>query len=251
MTLGVGITHQVERSHPGWTDRVLAALGNPPYHNWLFDRPSGNGYTPTLFRVLPDDHTQPTRPLERAIVRAQANPTELWLLGNEPHVAESGYIPAATFGAVVEDWTTETVNPWAMPGIILQPDGYEWLERYLDTYYPLPNYWHVHVYWQTTPQQWRAKLDEFYLWAHQRNVERPVIVTETCANSRDVDDQKRLLDYLAGVAEPVFWYASYDYWNRWPWVNLANLDGTLTDLGRHFAQLVKADETIYLPIVEG
>jgi hypothetical protein len=254
--LGVGLTWQVERDYPGWTDTVLAALGSAPYHNWNQNRPVGNGYMPSLFRVLFDDETQPTKPYARAVARAQANPQELWALGNEPYIAESGLIDPVTFSEVVWDWWRLTGNPWAMAGVILDAKGYEWLEGYLRTQAPLPDYWHVHVYWCDTPQEWRAKLDAFYLWAHQRNVSRPVIVTETCARRGEPEAQMRLMDYLAEASELCCWYSGYDWFRRWPWTDLANLDGTLTPLGEHFAQLMGpsaqvGEHTIHLPMVEG
>jgi hypothetical protein len=252
--LAAGLTHQIEAANPGWMDRVWRALGQPSYHNWLFDRPVHFAYYPTLFRVMFDDETQPTKPYGRAKARAKDNPDELWLLGNEPHIANQGLIAVTTFAAVVRDWLDHTNVTWAAPGIILQPDGYDWLEGYLAAGGPIPDYWHVHLYWQLLPKDWQKRLDEFKQWAAKRQIERPVIVTETNANSRDPIDQMRLMDYLATIPETVYWYSSLDYFSAWPHTDLVNWDGSLTELGRHFAGLMGVGgqaetHTIYLPDV--
>ncbi len=77
----------------------------------------------------------------------------------------------------------------AVPGVMLTPDGFACPEGYLDAGGPVPDAWHVHLYFCYMPDGIDDRLDIWGEWMQRRDVNRPTIISEFNALGRDVGQQ--------------------------------------------------------------
>lgn len=157
--------------------------------------------------------------------------------------------PFIGFGNIICD-PGSIVNGASLPGT-------QWIDRYYDFDGPKPLAYHIHLYpfgevvrekYHYATDIWKYIRDLFLEWNQERGGNLPVLVSETNANTREVKDQKAILDECYHSIKDRSLTAVYWYCARWlmgepdwerEWRNCWLLDENLqlTDLGRHFQEL--------------
>lgn len=188
--------------------------------------------------------------------------TGLWLLGNEPEREEQSNTSPQEFVAGVRQWQQSRSTPIALPGVLLDLDGIEWIEAYLADNGPIPDFWHVHIYaWNIA--HWLDLWEKWEMTMHSYRAERPTIISECACWSEKPDDQIALMEGIATqiIVRPLihsaFWFSAHygtqqKFWRR---SDLLDGDGTLTAVGQHFLTVRKdvsgaaGDHTVYIPSV--
>ena len=235
---GVGIPWQLGESDPAFYEKVLAALNPPWWYNWQFDQIAHPDYLPMFWRP------QKGQVWDTAVAAANAYPDREWLLYNEPERGESLADPVKA-ASLVSDWVKETSGKFSLAGLLTSVDGVGWLERYLDAGGPLPTSWHFHIYGYGSGNEWIDGLEgqTFIKWYKQFGAGLPVLISETNSNvNQSVEEQAILmidiflLLEIIPIVRGVGWYSAYDVFERWPWSNLIDKEGRLTELGSFYSE---------------
>lgn len=239
-TVGLGIPWQFAEKDAGYYSRVLVASGARRWLNWKYDCLGQPGYLPMVWEAR-SAAPNVAGPFERALARAKAAPRQMWAIGNEPERQEQSNTPAAVFVVAANAWTNACGRQFcALPGILWDDQGRDWLERYLATPgRPIPGAWTIHIYGSDTPASWDAQFDHANRWFVEHGVWRSVWVTETSAHG-DAAAQGRLLRHLHDRARRgliVYWYAARDPFGPNRTSDLHDATGKLTNLGRVYAGL--------------
>ncbi len=257
--IGCCLPHQNAERDPAWYQRALDKLGPDSWYNHKCDQlgATDKRYTPMLFGMRDDAY------MYEAMRLARVYRNRMWLIGNEPErLAEQGGSdtePEEAADAVAK-WMRLTDVKVALPGILWDEVGREWLEQYLDAGGPVGDFWAIHIYahdtghWLTLWQDWQAFLRE-------RGLELPTLVTECAAWADDVSVQAGVMDMVRqtlrtdDMLQGAYWFAGH-YGTFVPWWSRSDLlteHGTLTDLGRHYVESTTAaglEMKVYLPTIE-
>lgn len=212
--------------------QAAALLDYPCHHNWIADSYGVPNHTPFAYSMSPSY-------LAGYVADAQAS--EFWLVGNEPNIGATFTKPsdAALFA---NGWVTQTNTTWACCGTLQHYEhGYllNWLDSYLAAGGPVPDVWHLHIYFVDDGAGWDATLAQFRDWMVANDVVRPVIVSETALTNGS--DAEPLLLHVAravcrGEVQAVYWWiGDKDAYNFAPTSQLT-VDGAITELGKVFME---------------
>lgn len=209
---------------------AAALLDYPCHHNWIVSSYGVPNHTPFAYSMSPSY-------LAGYVADAEAD--EFWLIGNEPNLGATFTKPseAALFAS---GWVTQTDVAWACCGTLQHYDHsylLNWLDSYLAAGGPVPDAWHIHIYFVDDGAGWDATLAQFRDWMTANDVVRPVIVSET-AQTHGGDAEPLLLRVARAVCDgdvqAVYWYiGDKDFHNFAPSSQLT-VDGVITELGKVF-----------------
>lgn len=213
---------------------TLAALEYPGWHNWIADDCGEPNHTPMVYSMAGD------------IAAADAN--EFWLIGNEPNIASTAIAPADA-AAWAQQWAAQNDATWACCGTLHNgqyPSLLTWLDAYLDAGGPIPDAWHVHIYFVANDAQWQATLRQMEDWMADNDVVRPLIVSETAQTLHDRDATPLLEAVARDVCNEriaaAYWYPgdkdAYDFAPR----SQLTINGEITALGERFVALQDCPE---------
>ena len=220
-------------------------LGYPGWYDWHWAS-GGESYQRMIYSRIPDREW----PIIRQLIRR--DPSHLWLVLNEPERVDQANLEPEE-GAAVARQMIEAGACIAVPGVIVTHEGLTWLEWYLDAGGPVPDAWHVHLYFCYTPDGIDDRLDMWGEWMERRDVNRPTIISEFNAQDRDVGQQIAMMQHMAlrlGQAAAAreqgrddwLWAA---YWFSLNYkanasdtgvTNVIDEDGAVNELGRAFVE---------------
>jgi putative glycosyl hydrolase len=235
---GVGIPWQMAETDETYYDRALTSLRPRWWYNWKFDQIGKPGYIPMFWRPELTD----MKTWDKAVALANEHPEVPWLLYNEPERYASTANPKEA-AIIMKEWVKVTTNTFSIAGLLTSVDDVSWLRTYLNAGGPIPDAWHFHIYGYSRPIDWLRALGghTFLDWYQRYGAKRPVAITETNANTvssikvqgqimLDIILILKLFPFVLGVG----WYAAYDVFDLWPWANLLDADGNVTELGAFY-----------------
>lgn len=205
-------------------------LDYPCHHNWIADSYGVPNHTPFAYSMSPSY-------LAGYVADAEAG--EFWLVGNEPNIGATRTEPADA-AIFASGWVTQTDTTWACCGTLQHYEhGYllDWLDDYLVAGGPIPDAWHIHIYFVDVAG-WDATLAQFREWMAAHDVVRPVIISETAQTNGDA---MPLLRHVAkavcdGKVQAAYWWiGDEDAYDFAPTSQLT-IDGALTELGKVFVE---------------
>lgn len=221
--IGVGVPHQYQ-------DQVnLELLGNPIFYNWIWDRIGEEGYTPMIWNT----YLYYTNQEELDFL--MQNKSIFWLILNEPEKSYQANEPPSDVATMLSIIPTSN---YACCGVSITRKGIEWLDEFI-TYETIPPVWHIHIY-TTDEFLVMQQLNNFKDWMQENNVSRPIIISEINAYT-NAGEQDTMLEFLPELlSDPdivaIYWFSAY-YESDFPYANLYDENGFLTELGQLFLSI--------------
>lgn len=223
--------------------RAVQILNLQTYCTWKLNAP-----LPMLWRCTADEVSSATV--------YQRN--TLTLLGNEPEKQDQSNTLPVDFVAGVQAWQERYNSPIALPGILMHDAmGLQWLDEYLSVGGPIPDLWAIHTYaW--SKDDWRAQWRKFQDWMFDRNVRRPVVITECASWGERLGEQIAIMDVIHEAVQnesrlvAAFWYSAHNAtmggsFTQWAKSDLLDTSGNLTSLGSHYLAITRQAADVYVP----
>lgn len=179
----------------------------------------------------------------------------LILLWNEPERKEQADMTPEAAALALRQWWKYThwyLVPVAVGGVNVSvhhgETPYEWLDAFegllSDAERRQIAYWHIHAY--GTVAEVDAALTRFEEWMHERDVVRPVILSETASSAEPAALMRQLCEWIRSKRlHGAAWFSThYPAWNE---TGLLDADGELTICGEAWSR--QGEATVYLPRV--
>ena len=225
---------------------MRAILGDPGYYDWHWVT-GGENYQRMIYSRIDE---RDWRTIQQLIRR---DPSHLWLVMNEPERRDQANLTPAD-GADLAKLMRLAGACIAAPGVIITTQGLDWLDDYLSAGGPVPEAWHVHLYFAETAAGMDRRLETWGDWMVKRGIVRPTIISEFNAQGADVAGQMAMMSHMAKRLDEAaaardrgldawLWAA---YWfslkykaneNDLGYTDLIDDDLGLTKVGRMFVEL--------------
>ena len=135
---------------------MRAILGDPGYYDWHWVT-GGDNYQRMIYSRIDE---RDWRTIQQLIRR---DPSHLWLVMNEPERRDQANLSPAD-GADLAKLMRLAGACIAVPGVIITVEGLDWLDDYLSAGGPVPEAWHVHLYFAETAAGMDRRLETWGDW---------------------------------------------------------------------------------------
>lgn len=260
MFLALATTWCVGLNDPGknpgtYQDYVLQQLKPDCYYTWGSYQEANLPnplYNPMLFTVTEKGITQ-------AVRLAKLYPGRTWLIYNEPEGSDQ----SNTKPEVAAEWfdkaytqikEVDSTATIACCGVMVRPEGIDWLDKFVKEAKHKPDIWHIHIYINSqNMNDWLSFWSWFLWWNNKSGDNKPVYVTETCATYQTAQEDilTSLIEYKHPLLKRIYWFSAYPEPIVKDWYcNLLNTEGDVVGVGDVFLNRAKLIPNKLTPIPE-